>query len=313
MSEIILTGIYPVNDYRSYLRHSDEVERKYGLPDKKKYPMPDRDHVMSAIKFFNYVSPADEKELAKSIIARIKEYGITDINVGENNRFGKYYKPDYLEHHGILGMKWGVQNGPPYPLDASDHSASEKKAGWRQSLKEKHEARVAEKTVEKEQKVFRKEIKKLRNSVKSSGWQSFDEIMRVNKASELQKIKDAADDDIVKALAKTYINNNDANKSKLSNLCITKADRLLGPAPQLYKTTVANGIVAAASTKLGYNDVRLLQNEYNKLRKQLDRGKTDYGIPIKKNSAYEDYVQVEKDLAVAKKKYQANLKKYSNM
>ena len=40
----------------------------------------------------------------------------------------------YLEHHGILGMKWGVQNGPPYPLGASDHSASEKKAGWQDSL-----------------------------------------------------------------------------------------------------------------------------------------------------------------------------------
>ena len=39
-----------------------------------------------------------------------------------------------LYHHGILGQKWGHQNGPPYPLDASDHSASEKKAGWRKSL-----------------------------------------------------------------------------------------------------------------------------------------------------------------------------------
>lgn len=41
---------------------------------------------------------------------------------------------DYLEHHGILGQKWGRKNGPPYPLDASDHSSSERKAGWRKSL-----------------------------------------------------------------------------------------------------------------------------------------------------------------------------------
>ena len=91
MSERILTGVYPQNDYRLYLCHAD-VDMKYGLPGKKKYPMPDRDHVMSAIKFFNYVSPSDEKELARNILKRIREYGITDINVGYNNRFGKYYK-----------------------------------------------------------------------------------------------------------------------------------------------------------------------------------------------------------------------------
>lgn len=40
----------------------------------------------------------------------------------------------FLAHHGILGQKWGRKNGPPYPLDASDHSAAEIKAGWRKSL-----------------------------------------------------------------------------------------------------------------------------------------------------------------------------------
>lgn len=34
---------------------------------------------------------------------------------------------DYLQHHGIRGQRWGRRNGPPYPLDPSDHSAREKR------------------------------------------------------------------------------------------------------------------------------------------------------------------------------------------
>ena len=44
------------------------------------------------------------------------------------------YRAYELSHHGILGQKWGKRNGPPYPLDAGDHSTSEKKAGWKKSL-----------------------------------------------------------------------------------------------------------------------------------------------------------------------------------
>lgn len=35
---------------------------------------------------------------------------------------------DWLEHHGILGMKWNRKNGPPYPLGQGDHSSGEKAA-----------------------------------------------------------------------------------------------------------------------------------------------------------------------------------------
>ena len=65
----------------------------YGLPERKAYPMPDEKHVRSAIRFFNYASKDEEKELAKKINKMIKKFKIKDINVGEKNRFKKYYQP----------------------------------------------------------------------------------------------------------------------------------------------------------------------------------------------------------------------------
>lgn len=65
----------------------------FGLPDLKKYPMPDEKHVLLAIQYFNHVDEDREKELADNIIKRMKELKIAHVNVGEKNRFSKYYKP----------------------------------------------------------------------------------------------------------------------------------------------------------------------------------------------------------------------------
>lgn len=65
----------------------------YGLPEDKKYPMDDSKHVLLAIKFFNYVDEDKEELLASRINSRIAEFKIHNINVGEKNRFAKYYTP----------------------------------------------------------------------------------------------------------------------------------------------------------------------------------------------------------------------------
>ena len=70
----------------------EENPKKFGVPEIKKYPMPDADHVRSAIRFFNYISPEYEKELADAILERAKEYGVdlNDMDIGDENKFKKY-------------------------------------------------------------------------------------------------------------------------------------------------------------------------------------------------------------------------------
>lgn len=107
---------------------------KYGLPEIKKYPMPDAAHVKSAIKFFNYVSPKDEKALANAILQRMKEYGVTNVNVGPDNRFKKYYNPknDFVRHSdnssNFLIHSSGPWENPKYIDKVRDPNSPD---GWR--------------------------------------------------------------------------------------------------------------------------------------------------------------------------------------
>lgn len=81
------------------VEHSEpeDDEDLYGIPEVKKYPMPDKKHVKSAIRFFNYVDPKYEKELAEAILEKAEEFGFDleeDITIGDDNRFKNYLKKE---------------------------------------------------------------------------------------------------------------------------------------------------------------------------------------------------------------------------
>ena len=73
-------------------KRSELPDSAFGVPSKRKFPLDTEAHVRSAIKFFNYVDPEDEEELAKNILKAMKKFGIDDVHVSEKNRFSKYYK-----------------------------------------------------------------------------------------------------------------------------------------------------------------------------------------------------------------------------
>lgn len=87
---------------RSELDPSD-----YGLPDKKKFPMPDAKHVNLAIKFFNYADPEDQPRLAAAIKKKAKKFGVIP-RCGKKNNFSKYITKEYVTEFMSVGSMNGM-------------------------------------------------------------------------------------------------------------------------------------------------------------------------------------------------------------
>ena len=101
------------------------------------------------------------------------------------------FSSNYLMHHGILGQRKGVRNGPPYPLDSDKHSATEKKAGWMKSLKEKSEAKKKKKkqqaALEKARKARAEKAKQ--EKIAKEYEENRQKILKSGKASEVARYK----------------------------------------------------------------------------------------------------------------------------
>lgn len=80
-------------------------------------------------------------------------------------QYNQIYSEIY--HHGILGMKWGVRNGPPYPLNVDAHSKNEERENWRRSLNGKNE-RLYNRNKDEESFFNREEPKNLSDKTKKA-------------------------------------------------------------------------------------------------------------------------------------------------
>lgn len=88
------------------MKRSELPDEVFGIPQERKYPMPDKKHTESAIKLFNHVDSKYEEQLAKKVIANMKKYDIDPKMIGKNNRLRKYLPKDMVnEASTISGIK----------------------------------------------------------------------------------------------------------------------------------------------------------------------------------------------------------------
>lgn len=92
------------NDYNGKKR-SELPDSVFGIPQERKYPMPDEKHTRSAIKLFNHVDPKYEEQLAKAIIKNMKKYNIDSSMIGPNNRLRKYLPKDMIKEIFIRSLE----------------------------------------------------------------------------------------------------------------------------------------------------------------------------------------------------------------
>ena len=81
----------------SYMERERLLPSDFGIPDKRKYPMPDEEHVKLALKMFNNADEEEEEELARNIVKKAKQFGMTELNANAANRFRRFYDPATLK------------------------------------------------------------------------------------------------------------------------------------------------------------------------------------------------------------------------
>lgn len=75
---------------------NDLPDSEFGIPHKRKYPLNDKNHILSAVRMFNHVDRGDEEVLAKNIQRKAKELGV-ELSVSPDNKLYRYLEESFQE------------------------------------------------------------------------------------------------------------------------------------------------------------------------------------------------------------------------
>lgn len=176
---------------------------------------------------------------------------------------------EFLAHHGILGMKWGVSHGPPYPLSKAEHNKVTDKA--------KKVASSTGKTIKKAGSATVKGVKKVSTTVKKVK-ENIDEKKKEKEIRELTPKTFSvnrtkySDDEIARIANRLRLEQqiSDLNRSKTS-----KGEKFLTNVVAKVATDTIRDVATASSTTLvekmlGMNTgttTQMIQEEFSKIRK----------------------------------------------
>lgn len=92
------------------MKRSELPDEVFGIPSQRKYPMPDKKHVYSAIKLFGHVDEEHEKELARNIKKMMKKYDISPDEVGDKNKLKEYLNESYRESDNFIIINENIEH-----------------------------------------------------------------------------------------------------------------------------------------------------------------------------------------------------------
>lgn len=183
-----------------------------------------------------------------------------------------YDKPELseeiLEHHGIKGQKWGVRNGPPYPLSRGKSGSGGRNVRYGGAAPSKRKARKMKKQRVKSLKKARK-VREQNRKAQQEQQKSKEEIIKSKDISSMAKNIDMFSNQEINDM----LNRLDTEKRLQDRVTQQqKANRSRGEkAVDLVKDSVSKGLESGAKSLISTVSENALKIGVRKLAKEAGR------------------------------------------